>query len=496
MNERNTILELKNVCKSFSTVQVLNEVSFSLKEKSILGLVGENGAGKSTLMNILGGVHMPSSGEINLFGKDYKPQRPLDAQKAGIAFIHQELTLFTNLSIAENIFIDNIKGVVSFSKLNSEAKKILTKLKVDYNPRTLVSELPMGARQMVEIAKAIAKKAKIIILDEPTTSLSDSEKEVFFNIMHELQEDGVSMIFISHMLDDIIKMCDEVVVLRDGFVIGERLDKEGLTKDIIIKKMIGREMSTLYPYAEKSFGEELFAVRNLTKEGVIDDISFSIKGGQIVGMFGLMGAGRSEFANIVFGIDNADSGEIILHGKSKKNMLPSKWIKDGVAYITENRRDDGLLLPKSVRDNLILVNMDNMKSKLGVLDNKQADESCDQMKDKLDIRSYSITKQPVVQLSGGNQQKAVIGKWLMREPKVFILDEPTRGVDVGAKYEIYTHINALAKEGSAVLFISSEMEELMGVCDSIIVMNKGGISEPIPREEFSQKRLMEFAVGI
>lgn len=493
------VLQLIDVCKSFSSVQVLKNVSFRLKEKNILGLVGENGAGKSTLMNILGGIHMRSSGEMKLYGEPYDPKNPDDAIKAGIAFIHQELNLFTNLSIAENIFIDNEKGknkgFVSFTQLNCEAKKILQKLNINLSPRTLVKDLPMGVRQMVEIGRAIAKNAKIIIFDEPTTSLSNNEKDVLFSIMHDLVAEGVSMIYISHVLDDVIKMCDEVVVLRDGQVIGEQEKTSDITKDSIIKNMVGREMSQLYQYVEKNIGEDVFSVHNLTKAGVVKNISFHLRAGEIVGMFGLMGAGRSELANIIYGVDSADSGTIRLNGQHKKNMAANKWIADGVAYITESRRDNGLLIPKTVKENLILVNLGNLKSRMGVLNKKMADELCNDMQCKLRIKTYSVDKQVVGSLSGGNQQKVVIGKWLMADPKVFIIDEPTRGVDVGAKYEIYTHINSLALAGSAVLFISSEMEELMGVCDRIIVMSHGRISGEVGRADYSQELLMKLAIG-
>jgi ribose transport system ATP-binding protein len=348
---------------------------------------------------------------------------------------------------------------------------------------------------MVEIAKAIAKNAKIIIFDEPTTSLSNTEKDVLFSIMKDLSSQGISMIFISHALDDVLNQCDEILVLRDGQVIGKQEKTGDVTKESIIKNMVGREMTKLYPYIEKKPGKELFAVKNVSKAGVVENISFNLLAGKIIGMFGLMGAGRSEFANIVFGVDQPDSGEITLNGTLMKHWTPNAWIDSGVAYITENRRDDGLLLPKTVKDNLILVNMYRMKSGFGVLNQKAASEISRQMVDKLQIKTFDSAKQTVRSLSGGNQQKVVIGKWLMIAPKVFILDEPTRGVDVGAKYEIYNHINSLAEDGSAVLFISSEMDELMGVCDSILVMSSGRITGEVQRNDFSQERLMKLALG-
>ena len=494
-----SVLHLKDVGKNFSGVEVLKNVSFQLGDKKILGIVGENGSGKSTLMNIIGGVFPASSGSLELLGKTYRPKNPDDAQKSGIAFIQQELNLFTNLSIAENIFIDNDfgkkLGFISFPKLYEEAKKILETLNVKVNPHSLIRDMPMGIRQMVEIAKAMSKKARIVIFDEPTTSLSNHEKEALFSIINDLSANGVSMIYISHVLDDVLRLCDEIIVLRDGQVILEQEKTANITKDTIIKNMVGREMSSLYPYVDKKPGEELFSVKEITKYGVVDSVSFKLMANKIVGMFGLMGAGRSELANILFGVDKADSGTITMKGVVKKNRSPRKWIQDGVAYLTENRRDDGLLLPKSVYENLILVNLDNMKSRFGILDRNMAHAYSAKIQDKIHIKTYSLDKQTIGSLSGGNQQKTVIGKWLMVAPKVFILDEPTRGVDVGAKYEIYTHINTLANEGSAILFISSEMEELMGICDSIIVMSHGKITGELERGDFSQEKLMRLAIG-
>jgi len=491
------VLELKDVSKSFSSVQVLKDINCLLRKGSILGLVGENGAGKSTLMNILGGVYMKTSGEFYLYGKPYEPQNPDDATRAGIAFIHQELNLFTNLSVAENIFMGQKTGsfgLVPMSKLNLAAKKLLGELGMDVNPKTLVKDLPMGLRQMVEIAKAISKDAKIIFFDEPTTSLSTKEKDILFSLIKNFAKQGVSMIYISHALDDVLNLCDEVLVLRDGQMIGGQKPIRDVRKEDLITMMVGREMNQLFPYVEKNIGDEVFRVEHVSQGERLKDVSFCLREGEIVGMFGLMGAGRSELANALYGIDGYDSGSIYIRGEPMKKISPQKWIANGMAYITENRRDDGLLMPKSVIENLILASLNKLKSRLGALNMFQANEMCKKSLVDLSIKSYDMS-QVVGSLSGGNQQKVVIGKWLMIAPKVFIIDEPTRGIDVGSKYEIYNQINDLVLNGTSILFISSEIEELMGVCDRVLVMSKGEIVGEIARDEFSQEKFLQYAIG-
>lgn len=493
------VLELKDVCKNFNTVKVLKGISFQLKKGDILGLVGENGAGKSTLMNILGGIHMMSSGEMLLEERPYTPNNPKDATSAGIAFIHQELNLFTNLTVAENLFIDGLKnnkmGYISYSQLSQEATKVLKRLGLNISPNSLVENLAMGMRQMVEIAKALTKEAKIVIFDEPTTSLSTQEKTKLFEIIKDLSQKGISVIYISHALEDVLNLCSEVLVIRDGEVIGEQTPTANTTKGKIIHSMVGREMCQLFPHVEKNVYEEVLKVTNLNQAQTLKDISFSLRKGEIVGMFGLMGAGRSELARAIFGLDKIDSGTIEFMGVKETNFCPQFWINKGMAFITENRRDEGLLLPKCVKENLVMVNLRNMVKKFGYIDKKQEEKDSLSLITRLRIKTHDKNSQMVRLLSGGNQQKVVIGKWLLTGPKVFIIDEPTRGVDVGAKFEIYNHINALVKEGTAILFISSEMEELMGVCDRIIVMHNGKISGELERKEFSDEELLKLAMG-
>jgi ribose transport system ATP-binding protein len=492
------VLEVRGLCKSFGNVKVLKNVDLVLNKGEVLGLVGENGAGKSTLMNILGGVHPRSSGEILLWGQQYLPKNPFDAVHNGIAFIHQELSLFTNLSIAENIFIDeglDGKKILQFKEMNKRASGILKELNLTVEPSTIVEKLTIGMRQMVEIAKAISKKAKVIIFDEPTTSLSNSEKDTLFQLIKEFSFRGISMIYISHVLNDVIMLCDEIVVLRDGEKIGDQVRTCHINTSEVISRMVGRSMDQLFPYITKKLGHELLAVHNVYQKGSLIDISFSLQAGEIVGIFGLIGAGRTELARAIYGIDPIDSGEVCYNGVCVRHPNACDWVSKQVAFITENRRDEGILLPKSVNDNIALVNLKSYRGRFGKFNSRKQFFDSEDVIRNLQIKTASAANQSVGKLSGGNQQKVVIGKWLLIKPSVFILDEPTRGIDVGAKYEIYTRINHLAEQGTAVMFISSEMEELMGICDRIIVMCRGKITGELPRSEFSQDKLLKLAIG-
>lgn len=493
-----SVLELRNINKSFSSVQVLENINLTIKKKgTILGLVGENGAGKSTMMNILGGVLPRDSGEIFIEGKTYNPKNAKDADALGIALIHQELNLFLNMTIAENLYLNAAPGtnagILSYRTMNREAKSSLERLGLNLNPTTLIEDLSMGMRQMVEIAKALIRNARIIVFDEPTTSLSNKEKQHLFSMIRDFSSKEISMIYISHTLDDVIELCDEVVVIRDGKVI-DQLPIEETYKAKMISMMVGRKLDHLFPYVEKNPGEEALRVEQFTQGNTLRDISFSVRKGEIVGMFGLMGAGRSELARAIYGLDPIDSGAVYLYGEKVRNPHPEWWIEHGMAYITENRREEGLLMPKMVMTNLVLANLRNMKRRFGAMDTRAENMESDSVIERLNIKTYDKKKQEARMLSGGNQQKVVIGKWLVTKPEVFIVDEPTRGVDVGAKFEIYSHLNSLASEGSAIFFISSEMEELIGVCDRILVMCMGEITGEIQRDDFSQEGLLQLAI--
>jgi len=488
---------MRNINKGFFGAQVLHDINLELRKGEILGLVGENGAGKSTLMNILGGVIPKDSGEMELDGKTYEPASPKMAQNAGIAFIHQELNLFSNLTVAENMFIDELPTgtlhSVKYKEMNRKAREFIEKFELHANPNTKVEALPMGTRQMLEIAKALLKNAGVMIFDEPTTSLSQREKEKLFNIIRQLKENGVSIIYISHILEDIFYLCDRISILRDGHVIGTE-EKAGLDKSKVIKMMVGREISQVYPYVQKNTGEVVFEARGIKQGKAVKGVSVVLRAGEIVGLFGLMGAGRTEFVRTLFGVDRMDEGEIIFNGRKLKHINPKSCIKHGIAFITEDRRQEGLLMPKPVKDNLVLATFDKMKKALGVVRKKNENEAADIAIEELRIKVHNKNVQLAKNLSGGNQQKVVIGKWLMRKPKLFIMDEPTRGVDVGAKYEIYSIINSMAQAGSTILFVSSEMEELMGVCDRILVMSNGSIVAEVPKTDYSQETIISYAL--
>ena len=493
------ILQLKQVTKSFASVQVLKDITIALKRGEILGLVGENGAGKSTLMNILGGIHQRDGGEIVLDGETFEPANPKVSQAAGIAFVHQELNLFTNLSVYENLFISgmikNRAKTIDKRAMKKIAQEKLKELGItDFTADDIVGVLPMGQRQLVEITKAIMKDAKIIILDEPTTSLSNKEKEKLFEIMHLLQKQGKSLIFISHILEDVFVHCDEIAVLRDGEIISQN-STDSITTPEVIKQMVGRELNKIYPTVEKTIGNVAFEVRNICQEGRFENVSLEIREGEILGLFGLMGAGRTELLRCLFGVDPITDGSIRFHGKEIRPITPENCIRSGMAFITENRREEGLLMPKTVKQNVVLANLREISGKTKFINRKAETEQTGQMVEELNIKTFDAGKQAVVNLSGGNQQKVVFGKWVLRKPRIFLLDEPTRGVDVGAKYEIYSIINELAKNKSTVLIVSSEMEELMGMCDRILVMSHNVLTGELHRGEYEQERIMQAAIG-
>ena len=491
------MLQMTDIKKGFYGAQVLHGINLELRKGEILGLVGENGAGKSTLMNILGGVLPKDSGNIQLDGNDYEPSTPKMAQKSGIAFIHQELNLFSNLSVAENMFIDELPTgsfySVKYKEMKATTQQFIDKFELQATPNTNVGALPMGTRQMLEIAKALHKNAKIIIFDEPTTSLSKREKDKLFQIINQLKENGVSIIYISHILEDIFYICDRISVVRDGYIIGTD-DTANMDKGKVIKMMVGRELNQVYPYVEKQVGEVVFQAKGVTQGKAVKDISIELRAGEIVGLYGLMGAGRTEFVRTLFGVDKMSEGEVIFNNKKINKLSPANCINSGIAFITEDRRQEGLLMPKPVRENLVLAKLDEILKRFGVINTKKENEEASHAIENLKIKVYDKNTQLAKNLSGGNQQKVVIGKWVMKSPKLFILDEPTRGVDVGAKYEIYSIINNMAQKGVSTLFISSEMEELMGICDRILVMCDGKITADIPKAEYEPERIISAAI--
>lgn len=496
------ILEYRNVCKSFFGVEVLKKVSFTLKEGAILGLVGENGAGKSTMMNLLGGIFPYDSGEILLSGELYAPKTPKDALLHQIAFIHQELNLFTNLSIMENIYIHRfprarmpVVPIISKSEMRRKTKELLESIDLPVSPDTPVEKLSQGERQLVEIAKALNQNARIIIFDEPTTSLTARETEKLFQIIDRLKQNGISMIYISHILQDVYRLCDDIVVLRDGEVVGA-----GPSADMDVEKliplMVGRTMNQMYPERKRNIGDVIFEVENLSQEGIVENISFKVRAGEVVGISGLMGSGRSELARILFGIDPYESGEIRFKGETIQRVTPRANIARGMAFLTENRREEGLLLDQSIADNVSLVALPKLsKGWFKRIDRGKVKETVESIMNAFRVASLRADKQSVRTLSGGNQQKVVIGKWVANSPSLFILDEPTRGIDVGAKYDVYSIINELSENGAAIIIISSELEELLGMCDRILVMRAGELIGEFGREAFHREQILKSALG-
>ena len=490
-------LELKNIRKGFYGIEVLHGVNLSFRKGEIYGLVGENGAGKSTLMNVIGGVFPPEDGSMAIRGREYRPVTPKDARAARIAFIHQELNLFSNLTVAENLFIDDLPknkaGAVNYGFMHAQAGKRLTELGMDISPRAIVETLPMGVRQTVEIAKALMMDAEIILFDEPTTSLSHKEKEYLFGIIRALKMRGVTVIYISHILEDVFMLCDRVSVLRDGSMIAT-IDREQFNKDGIVSLMVGRALENVYPSVEKEIGGVLFEAQDISMPPSVKNVSLQLRHGEILGVFGLMGAGRTELARALYGLDRMASGSMKMDGKAYESPTPEKCIAAGMAFITEDRRKEGLLMPKPVEDNLILVKLVDIMKTLGVISRREVSRVADGLIRQMSIKVSDKKLQLAANLSGGNQQKVVIGKWLCKSPKMLIMDEPTRGVDVGAKYEIYALIQQLAKRGSGILFISSEMEELMGICDRILVMKDGELSGELRWGEYDPKKIMYYAL--
>jgi len=496
------ILTFQNISKSFFGIKALQNVTLNLEAGQILGLIGENGAGKSTLMNILGGVIQPDQGKLILKGKNYAPQNPADASDQGIAFIHQELNLFSNLSIADNIFIDRFPRFkwlpcINRQVLHQKTSELLATLNLKVTPDTLIERLSPGERQLVEIAKALSIGAEIVIFDEPTTSLTAPETARLFELIQQLRADGKTIIYISHVLRDVLELADSIAVLQDGKLMGAG-PKSEFTIDLMISMMVGRALDQLFPTrAHTPTSKVVLELKQLSQPGIVKDVCFKLHKNEVLGLFGLMGSGRTELVRIIFGLDAFETGEMIIEGVPIQTHSPSASIYRKLAFVTENRREEGLMMEASLADNIALVSIPNFarSNYFGQIDRSGLLSAINGVANTLHIRSDSIERQLVKTLSGGNQQKVVIGKWLMAQPSVFIIDEPTRGIDVGAKYEVYTIINNLAASDSAVLFVSSELEELLGICDRILVMRNGQIQGDFARTEFNKENIIRAAFG-
>lgn len=495
---KNEVLRFDHVSKAFFGVYAVKDVSFSTYQGEVLSIIGENGAGKSTMMNMIGGVFKPNSGQMFYKGKPYTPQDPIDATQQGVSFIHQELNLFNNLSIMDNMFINNFKKIrgtpiIDKRALRKRTREILDMVDLKVPPDTLVEKLSPGERQLVEIAKELSRNPEIIIFDEPTTSLTARETEKLFSIIERIRSEGKSIIYISHILADVKRLSDRILVLRDGSVTDTGA-AEDFTPERMIRSMVGRDIKHLYPETHPESKEEvLLDVKHLTQPGIVKDINFQVRAGEIVGVFGLMGSGRSETARMIFGLDEYKSGEISFRGKPHPYRDPVASINSGFAFVTENRREEGLLMEFSVHNNIGLVSLKDYCKALGVIDKKRIDEPIRESVRKLSIKSGDIRRQQVKGLSGGNQQKVVIAKWLMTKPTFLIIDEPTRGIDVGAKADIYNLLNSLAAEGTGILAISSEIEELTGICNRIIIMSQGEIVGEVSFDGFDREKIMSIA---
>jgi ABC-type sugar transport system ATPase subunit len=488
------ILELKGIEKTFPGVKALDGVDFKLRRQSVHALLGENGAGKSTLMKVLSGVYALEKGEIFLNGSPVEFSNTKESQQRGIAIIHQELNLCWNLSVAENIMLchETLGKFNLYKKRENEqrAYKILQELDVAYiDPKVLVSTLSIANQQMVEIAKAISIDAKILIMDEPTSSLTEKEEKILFALIHKLKEQGLSIIYISHKLDEIFKVCDEVTILRDGQWI-DTFPIEHASKARIIENMVGRPVEQIYPARSAPLGENIrLDVRNLSHHGLLSDITFTIRSGEILGISGLVGAGRSEMANAIFGMIEKHSGTTIIDGEEVAIATPEDAIAAGLAFVTEDRKQEGLFLNHSVQDNILSANLSEVERRLGFVNSKKESELAELGVKRLDVKPPALHTL-VKSLSGGNQQKVIIARWLTKEVKILILDEPTRGIDVGAKQAIYKIMRDLTKQGIAILMISSELPEILGMSDRIAVMKGGRILQILDKEEASQQKIM------
>ncbi len=490
------IVEMEHIDKSFAGVQVLKDVKFNLKRGEVMVLLGENGAGKSTLMKILSGVYTRDSGTMRIFGEDQGDLDTKKAQELGIAIIHQELNMCQHLTVAENIFLgrESMSGFhVDNKKMMEDTKKGLDSLKIELNPNETVGNLSVSKQQMVEIAKALSIHAKILVMDEPTSALSSKEINELFRIIRQLRSEGCGIVYISHRLEELTHVADRVTILRDGEFIMEGKFKD-YTMDQLISKMVGRTITEKFPRVRCEKGKKIFEVKNLNAGHMVRNVNLSLYEGEIVGIAGLMGAGRTETTRAIFGADPKDSGEVILDGKSVPIKKPMDAIKAGIVLVPEDRKKDGLCVKLSVRENLALTNLDWISNLIGRVNREKENKLAKKVVSDLNIKLANLENN-AESLSGGNQQKVVVGKWLARNSRVVIFDEPTRGVDVGAKVEIYNLMNQLKMQGIGVLFVSSELPEVLGISDRIVVMCDGRITGELMPEEATEDRILSYATN-
>lgn len=491
------MVEMKDIEKSFAGVKALDHAGLRVKEGEIHALIGENGAGKSTLMKILSGALHKDGGTVRILGEEVNIQTPKDAKRLGVATIYQEFMLAPDLTVAENIFIDRFASgekLVHWKKLNEDARHLLCELGFeDISPSTRVGTLSVACQQVVEICKCLSRNVKILILDEPTAVLTFKEIGKLFALLRKLKSEGVSIIYISHRLEEIFELCDEITVMKDGTYV-ETVKTDSIDKDQLISMMVGRDIKDIFPRRDAVIGETVLEVKDLCGSSMVQNISFSVRRGEVLGFYGLVGAGRTETMRAVFGADDWMSGEILLDGKPVHFKSPRMAVKSGVGMVPEDRKRQGVILEQSIRVNTTITSMEKVKNKWKIFDRKKERGFVKRVLSSINTK-YGSMEHPVSSLSGGNQQKVVLGKWLAADSRVIIFDEPTRGVDVGAKTEIYQCMNQLAKEGIAILMISSEMPELLGMSDRIITMRQGKISGELSKEDFGENNLIKLAMG-
>lgn len=501
------LVKMEHVTKEFPGVRALDDISFDIRAGEVHVLLGENGAGKSTLMKILSGVYKPTSGKIILKGKEYESLTPKDSYENGISIIYQELSVINELSLLENLFVGKLPckkvagmSLVDYKKMNEKAKEVFEKVGIKRNPNTLVEEISISEKQQCEIAKALVSNADVIIMDEPTTSLTTSETEHLFSIIRQLRSEGKGIVYISHKMDEIKQIGDRVTVLKDGTYVGTREVSE-VSVDDMIKMMVGREIKgTYHNESGKDLSKEpvIFEVKNITRnDKKVRDVSFAVHKGEILGFAGLVGSGRSELMNAIFGSEPRQSGEVFINGEKVEIKNPYQAIKNGLAMVTENRRETGFLDNFSIKQNISIVPF--LKSSragglVGLLDQKEEDDYAAKEKQDMSIKCRDV-EQNITELSGGNQQKVILGKWMAADSKVIIFDEPTKGIDIGSKSEIYVLMRKLAKEGKGVLMVSSELPELLSVCDTICVFRDGQIRMTCGVKEATEEKIVKVSTG-
>jgi ribose transport system ATP-binding protein len=493
----NTILKLTNIAKEFPGVRALDDINFNLEKGEVHALLGENGAGKSTLIKILTGAHAKTSGKFVFQDKEIEHISPTISKEIGINAIYQELTVFDELTVAQNIFMGkeiNGKILTKDKKMNDEAKKIFDNMGIDINPKSLVSSLSIAQKQMVEIARVLSLDTKILIMDEPTSSISKKETEILFRLIKDLRKDGVSIIYISHRMEELFEICDRITIMRDGKTITTLITEEVESEEELVNLMIDKKLDQFFPKRQVEITDEILRVENITRDGVFSDVSFNVRKGEIFGIGGLVGSKRSEIVESIFGLTSFDSGKMFLSGKEVKFKDPSVAIKNGIGLITEDRKKTGLFLQMTVKENITMPGLGKISKFGSVIDNAKEKEIVDGYIKSLNVKTPNMN-QIIQSLSGGNQQKGIIARWLLLSPDILIMDEPTRGIDVNAKSEIYNLMGDLVENGVSIIMISSEIPELISMSDRIMVMREGKVGGFLEGEEKVENNVLKLAFG-